>query len=121
MHTSKKSSALRAPRAGRSTPTTHDDDKSQRLAALTLTFWMAAVLAACGGAADNNAPATEQSEGAPETTAAAAVKGATASRAQALAVDTWVPCGAEGDICSVPGTRVVRYGANGIYSPGSLR
>ncbi len=119
MQPSKKSSALRKPRTSRASPTPHGDDRSQRLTALTLTFGMAAVLAACGGASDNNnnnnASASEQSEGAAGMAAPTAVQGATATRAQALAAETWVACGAEGDICSVPGTRVVRYGANGTF------
>ena len=118
MHPSKKSSALRARR---SNPPTDGDDRSHRLAALTLTFSMAALLAACGGAADSNPPASEQGEGAQGAAPAAAVLGATATRAQALAIESWVPCGSEGDICSVPGTKVVRYGANGTYLYKTVR
>ncbi len=117
MQTSKKSSTRQATPPRRPTPPTPSDHRQQRLAALALTFSMTAVLAACGGGADNNAAAGEASQGSAATPGATtAVKGATATRAQALAVvDTWVPCGAEGDVCSVPDTRVVRYGANGSY------
>jgi hypothetical protein len=115
MHPSLKLSARRARRTGCSSSTTQRDARGQRLAALTLTFGVAAVLAACGGAANDSAPTGEQSEGTAGAVAPTAVKGATATRAQALAADTWVPCGSEGDVCRVPGTRVVRYGANGTF------
>jgi uncharacterized protein (DUF1800 family) len=119
MHTTNKSLALHPLDARHSSQQPLREDRSQRLAALSLTFSMAAVLAACGGAASSNAPA-EQGESTPDATVAARVanssaNGAATTRAQAQAVDSWVPCGAEGDICTVPGTRVVRYGANGTF------
>jgi hypothetical protein len=62
---------------------------------------MAALLSACGGSGS----------GADDADAVGAQ-----DRAQALAVDGWVACADEGGQCDVPGTRTVRYGANGTYA-----
>jgi hypothetical protein len=66
-----------------------------------------AVLAACGGASD---PA-DNTANADDTVATTTDM----ESAQGRRRSSWVYCSAEGATCVVPGTRLVRYGANGTY------
>jgi Domain of unknown function (DUF4832)/Domain of unknown function (DUF4874) len=75
-----------------------DTTRRRPLRALAASLSMAALLAACGGSDGGLGDA-----------------GASA-RAVALAADNWVECAFEGGQCDVPGTRTVRYGADGTYA-----
>jgi len=97
----------------RSAKSAEPDERRLRLSALTLTFSMAAALAACGGATDRSAEPEAEAQ---DTASAATTSTDPSQRAQRSAAETWVDCAAEGQTCTVPGTRNVRYGANGVYA-----
>jgi hypothetical protein len=67
-----------------------------------------AVLAACGGASES----TEETATTDDETVATTPG---TESAQARRRGSWINCAVEGATCELPGTRVVRYGANGAH------
>ena len=66
------------------------------------------LLASCGGGGGGG--------NAPPSTAGASVANAAPADFPLAGADGWTQCAAEGEVCSVPGTRQVRYGAGGSYT-----
>lgn len=93
-----------------------------RLVCVGLALFVAAALQACGGGSEG--PASAQ----PGTSLSADVATGVASRQDALAIaanastseSAWIVCSSEYQTCRFPGTRLVRYGANGLYVYGSF-
>jgi Fibronectin type III domain len=65
-----------------------------------------AVLAACGGAGQDEAASSDDEAGAVSSERATA---------EGRRRSSWITCATEGGVCTVPTGRQVRYGANGTY------
>lgn len=99
---------------------THFNPHSGALPALRLAAIASAILllAACGGGGGSDAPTSTASGSVANianSTGGNGGNGALLATAPAGA-DGWTQCAAEGEICTVPGARQVRYGANGSYT-----
>jgi pyruvate/2-oxoglutarate dehydrogenase complex dihydrolipoamide acyltransferase (E2) component len=72
-------------------------------------------LAGCGGSSGDGTVANEAAAEQPGATAVAGRSEVAQAAAAPTGTETWAFCAAEGDICRVPGTRLVRYGVDGAY------
>src|SRR5689334_7527548 len=106
---SKKISARRGARVASA--------RRARLQSLSLSFSVAALLAACGGAGSSGSDSSTATGG---DTAAEETGDAQRAVAAEVVTSGWVHCANEGGICTVPSPRNVRYGANGTYVTKSV-
>jgi hypothetical protein len=86
-----------------------------RVAAITAAVLL---LASCGGGGGGGDAQTSIASGAVANIASSGNSGSGTSGLLVTApagADGWTQCAAEGEVCTVPGARQVRYGANGSY------